>query len=294
MKKLLKSLLIIALIVFILYIYYKYNTNNNIDIIKYNPWNIIYIDADGKEFTWIWTITLHYKNKDITILDRNLWATTNNINSWDSYWYYFQWWNNYWFSLKTWEIIIEEKQVDVSWYWASKYTNPTFIIWEYWERMTDYYTNWKNLRWWWLDSQENSRWLTWDINIEQRQWPCPTGYHIPSIWEWNELTEFRIDLYKWKWENKECIFMDNNWFIKIPSNDSCHNEKILNDFFNAFKLPQAWYLVYRNLYHNSSDISLQTSTFRYKFWWTKESIWPLWENEYANAMPIRCFADTNL
>jgi hypothetical protein len=34
----------------------------------------------------------------ITMMDRNLWATSNNINNTDSYGDYYQWWNNYGFT----------------------------------------------------------------------------------------------------------------------------------------------------------------------------------------------------
>lgn len=260
------------------------------DLIKYNTWNIIYTDANWKIYTWIWTITIKYNNQEITILDRNLWATNNDINSEDSFWHYFQRWNNYGFTLNTWDISTKKGQIDITWYWPSKYSSSYFIIPEYWERMLDHYTNWNNLWWWWLDSQENNRWLTSNSDIKLRQWPCPEGYHIPSIWERNQLIEIRINYYTWS-RNTECIFQDSFWLNKISN--QCKNEKLITKFYKIFKIPQAWELIYWNLYNNKQGINLWTSTFRYKFVSYTWSLRPNWESQYANAMPIRCFSDNN-
>ena len=262
------------------------------DFITYNTWNIIYTDANWKIYTWIWTITIKYNNQEITILDRNLWATNNNINSEDSFWQYFQRWNNYGFTLNTWEINTEKKQININWYWPSEYSNSTFNIWENGERISmasnDEFK--ENLWWWWLDSQENERWLTSNNDIKLRQWPCPEGYHIPSIWERNQLIGLWIDYYTWS-RDTECIFQDGFWFNKISN--QCKNEKLITKFYEIFKIPQAWELISRNLYHNTSTIDLRTSSFRYKFEWTNNSLWPLLETSYANAIPLRCFANTN-
>ena len=49
---------------------------------------ISYTDTNGNLFTG-WTITITYGGKSITMLDRNLWATSNNRNDESSYWYVF-------------------------------------------------------------------------------------------------------------------------------------------------------------------------------------------------------------
>ncbi len=59
-----------------------------------------YTDTNWKVFSWIGTITISSGDKSITMLDRNLGATTNDISKTGSYWYYFQW--GTWSSINTW------------------------------------------------------------------------------------------------------------------------------------------------------------------------------------------------
>lgn len=270
------------------------NIINN-DLIKYENWNIIYIDENWKIFTWIWTITLNYNDNNITILDRNLWATTNDINSENSFWYYFQRWNNYGFSLNTWKINTEEKQVNINWYWPSEYSNSTFNIWEYGERISiNTNSNTKlNLWWGWLDSEENNRWIN-NTNYTQknRQWPCPNWYHVPSLWEWNILFESWIEIYTWQWYKLECLFNGVKWLKMISFNNHCNERIFVNSFITTFKIPLAGSLVYRNLYHNDLT-NFWTSTYRWSF-----EVWERYINSnrhptYADAMPIRCFSNNN-
>lgn len=49
----------------------------------------------------------------ITMQDRNLWATTNDITSDKSYWYHFQWWNNHGF--KPWKVNTIDHVVFPNW-----------------------------------------------------------------------------------------------------------------------------------------------------------------------------------
>jgi len=58
--------------------------------VNYYTWDIKYTDEEWKLYTWIWTITISSGDTTITILDRNLWATTNDITSTASHWYKFQ------------------------------------------------------------------------------------------------------------------------------------------------------------------------------------------------------------
>lgn len=267
------------------------------DFIKYNTWNIIYTDANWRIYTWIWTISIKYNNQEITILDRNLWATNNDINSKDSFWHYFQRWNNYGFTLNTWEINTGKKQININWYWPSQYSNSNFIIWEYWERITmnsDYESK-KNLWWWWLDSEENERWLTSNSNIKLRQWPCPEGYHIPSIWERNILFESWIEIYTWQWYKIECLFNDAKWFKMISFNEYCNESSFINSFITTFKIPLAGRLSWWNLYHNNltNFWYFWTSTYRRSFEMWKRYINCARHPTFTDAMPIRCFWNNN-
>ena len=269
------------------------NKNNTInsDYIIYNTWNITYIDANWKEYTWIWTITLKYNNQEITILDRNLWATTNDINSVNSYWLHFQWWNNYGFPTNTWEIKTQRKEVDVTWYWPSEYTSWTYAIWYYWQRMKDHYTNWKNLRWWWDDNKENNRWLNYQ-NYQERKWPCPNWYHVPSIWERNKLVETRLSLYTDNWWKIKCVHNKNRWLIRIVENDECNEEIAMNNFVNSFKIPLAWWFNCFNLYHRQG-FDFWTSTFKHIVVGSNKSMIMTYESQYSDSLSIRCFSNNN-
>ena len=146
----------------------------------------------------------------ITIMDRNLCATANDITNPDSYWCYYQWWNNYWFP-SNWTITTSSSQVNASWYGPWNYYNSgTFII-----RTTGPYswdsTNNRNL-WWWTWDTLSSNWAWTD---EDRQWPCPSGYHVPSILEWGNLYNRRCS------NNASSCSSSNKWtlfgqYFKLP------------------------------------------------------------------------------
>ena len=157
----------------------------------------------------------------ITILDRNLWAKKawtgcdKNTNWWycpydDTYWYHFQWWNNHWF--KPW--------CDLSWStdncsdeitsgavnWQVDVTTISYdpVSQQYYESGVFYrgYDNWltdnsKVDLWWWstggtdtIISTSSLNWDDWKVDestVTNRQWPCPRGWHVPSVWELNKL-----------------------------------------------------------------------------------------------------------
>lgn len=136
-----------------------------------------------------WTITISDWTKNITILDRNLWATM----TWGwknapvvSYWNYYQWWNNYGFPSDS-SVVINKTwiKVDASPYWPeNSYLSSTFI-----KTSSDWSSIYNdNLRWGTWDDETNWRGLNSLNPITGRQWPCPEWYHVPSIWERNELT----------------------------------------------------------------------------------------------------------
>ncbi len=162
--------------------------------IFYDTWaNVTYIDTNGKSFTWIGTITVCYSWEEITLLDRNLGATTNDINSWDSYGYYFQWGNDYGFPSSG-DVKVFTAQVEA----ISPYSSGVFIL--------D-----KNS---WMSGVNKFWGENTGVNVEKR-WPCPDGYHVPTIWEWKYLY---------------------NYFLANESGES-----LSTLFSELFKLPLAWY-----------------------------------------------------
>ena len=229
--------------------------------------------------TWKW----------ITIHDRNLWATATWAGideSRESFGYYFQWWNNYWFPSdpsvsisKTWT------QVDASNYWPENpYYSDTFITWNPdWSSVRN-----DNLRWWSGDSKDgNGRWypLT---NPEDRRWPCPETYHVPSIWEWNKLLEF------WAWEfTGVSLKMEINGLYDFE-----YNTNAINEFYRKFYIPLEGYRDRDGniLYVNKRSFSWSTSPVvpnkAFRVYWLQDSLYAHYREDRAFALPIRCFYDS--
>ena len=194
---------------------------NNIATVT--PW----IDGDINTLT----VCGHDYNNDldwcITIMDRNIWATSNNINSSDSYWYYYQWWNNNWFPVNG-SINTTSNQIDCSSYGPlSQFNSDIFFIspsWSSYDYCTSSTKN-DNLWWGWDDEvyyfNPNSyvSIISWNNsypveNVEERQWPCPDNYHIPSQWEWYALMDMWAGIsVKWNIESNVSQLLTD---LKIP------------------------------------------------------------------------------
>lgn len=153
-----------------------------------------------------WTITVTDWTTTITILDRNLWATTtwtwcedggwpnnpsyNPCPQWDSsFWYHFQWWNNYWFP-STGELSAYQKSTGKveSGSISIPYSSPVFIYG--WENDNNWLNDNIGNLWWWSENDNtynvnnDTRKVT---NATERKWPCPDGFHVPSRWELDKL-----------------------------------------------------------------------------------------------------------
>ena len=96
---------------------------------------------------WLISLSSNWQSW-ITIMDKNLWATTV-WNYWDAVsaancGWYFQWGNNYMFPY-TWSVTTSSTRVNASAYWPwNYYSSSTFIKYRWRWDTTD---NW-NLRWW--------------------------------------------------------------------------------------------------------------------------------------------------
>ena len=207
----------------------------------------------------------------ITMMDRNLWATSNDISDTWSYWNYYQRWNNYWFpydgTITTWN-----QQIVCSSYGPlNPFSGSTFIVWN-----TDYCQA-RNRNMWWWGSDNNA--LVYPVNNPtQRQWPCPTWYHVPSEWEWAAL----LDMWAWT---------DTNWDNNNNSGDEI--------FRNDFKIPFAGL---RNFADGSFvDCGISTHLWSSSHSVGNERVWSLLIygnhaqlNRYymAYAFPVRCFKDS--
>ena len=187
-----------------------------------SDWTVINWDI---WYPWIfwnqseWLITISDWTRWYTIMDKNLWATTV-YNYWDvltdaNVGYMYQWWNNYWFPA-TWTISkTSSTQVDASTYWPNTdnwyYSSDTFITWSY-----DWSSVHNNNLWWWVTKWHHPAevkkvyyWWTLVDDYSAMRWPCPEGFHVPMISEWQWINTIMT------WLN---ISDGNGWnrYLKLP------------------------------------------------------------------------------
>ncbi len=287
-----------------------YNTEKEeIDIITYDDWLYERFDQNWNKFEFS-KITISDWNNHITMMDRNLWASSpiSEWRKWDYDGCYFQWWNNYCFTWKA-EYISEDdySRMDVlnetpenytksnnyttnPIKWNRKYSHQWYLWDEFVVGLRDY---WKHDEhhddlWWWENDSEKNNWW-WNIKKEtqeNRKGPCPEWWHVPSIGEWWKVIE---------------IFMEYNW-IKVDWITKIQNVWLSSDFADYLFLPNASNLNYDNMYNPG----------RYNAWvWTSSpyfkdknsahvmyvyptqyidgsSVWSRWY-----WFPIRCFQNYN-
>lgn len=249
----------------------------------------------------------------ITVMDRNLWAETNDITSTWSYWYHYQWWNNHWFlscyeewctDFPWWESTTDE-QVDATLYWPWNWFNS----WIWFNGEDDWSNPSNDNLWWWWDDEIND--YEYPIsNYDERQWPCETWYHVPSASEWSKLLTYWVANYTWIWNELQIDSYNNLIFLTSEENplydsdNSFENVQVaINQIMYDLKLPfggwrsmvDAW--VYSDNALWSSSPNSDTS-FAMNFWYSDDEefewIYADSDNSRAFAYPIRCFKNTAL
>ena len=191
-----------------------------------------YLEFYDKTVTYSWVT--------FTIMDRNLWATEvynwftwSRQNPW-SIGYHYQYGNNYWFSIcwdgisewctwfNEWEQVVDFKSTNRSGH-VSTYYDPLFRIINPWNNLA---TATDNL-WGWSSSSNP------DVD---KQWPCPAGYHVPDIKEWQKIVELRKSEYPALATN-----ITKNWVY----------------FARELALPFAWYRRGQSAEHEASGAVLE-------------------------------------
>ena len=154
-------------------------------------------DTSTQRSTEVKDLHLYFVNgsetKHYTIMDRNMWAT--GVNQW---WYYYQWWNNWWFDhplsgttttqvpYNTWHPYEAE---------PSTYSSSTFVKHSSnWQSAISNSLKTNSNLWWWKD---DTTLKDWDLNRKKRdrQWPCATGYYVPSAYDAYSL------IWAWTWSS---------------------------------------------------------------------------------------------
>jgi len=120
-----------------------------------------------------------------TISACNVWATTASTDWTVSRWEYFQWWRNKWFAY--WDTTQQSTQIA-----NASYDPNNDTYWFVWN------SNLSSYRYDWIVDQDDNLWWnnSWAWTDEQRQWPCPTWYHVPSQPEWSGI----VTAWQW-WSN---------------------------------------------------------------------------------------------
>ena len=258
----------------------KWNTcsewNNNSMKCMFEWWYYTWLET---RFTWYVTenVTVYAKwlpfsdktinlwNTSLIIMDRNIWATSNNVNNSSSYWLQFQRGNNYWF--KAWSNNSKgfpNNELDVD-YAASDWNDHISTYYNSKWRKMNPWNNWssKNDNLWWWFSYES-----WD---DERQWPCPWWYHVPTADEREKL-----------WE-----LLNLSYYTQIR---------------DTLNLPLAWYRRYEDTtiyslgsqwYYWSSTPS--TANYAYSMRFASYSInWKYGDGQYHSyGYPIRCFKNVD-
>ena len=227
-----------------------YDDNNHLCYTKDTTYTVpVYYGIDPSHtYNWnnIWTITVKLDDGNtLTMMDMNLGATTSWTDS-SAYWELYQRWNNA--PIKT--ASTSTTKADYQNYrpWHS-YSSSTFIygssMYDYWNSATIWTTSQQYFPglWWWLSdagttTSVDTFWW-WINNWDTRQWPCPDGYHVPSMWEWNALITY--------WYNTKNPSSTKSYTSLNSFNDST--------FKTAFKLPLAGGRSSSNasLYNQGSD-----------------------------------------
>ena len=245
-----------------------------------------------------WTISISNPNNPseiITIMDRNLWATSNDIKNPKSYGYYYQRWNNYGFPWNetintTTNKAIRDNKYNNKWSYNSKFIKQS----SYWEDEDLFvFHDWL---WWWInDSNKNNRWAFLN-NHEDRQWPCPEWWHVPSAWEWWLLIKYYIETYEKNTKlyegDSSSVSIWGSWLYYFSDEDTRLK------FQQYFKIPLAGYINWSNgslehvggfwNYRSSSSIKDSSNTISFTL-----RIADVWKNNWywirTEWESIRCF-----
>ena len=237
------------------------NPNSKIVYAKWLPFN----DLNVK----IWDYTF-------TVMDRNLWALETaeweyywnwNYENTNKLWYLYQFWNGYWFKNNPGTNITnyQESKISIPEGIEPLWENDNYYSYNKFIRIASNWYEWSHKNLWWSDNLTS--------NDDNRKWPCPVWYHIPSQDEWKIIYYTLIKTNECNWD------LEQKW--------KCLAKK--------FKLPYAWSI---NVYSPNKWKILSQGSYAYYYnskggWinFDNTSVYP--EAGWAEAQwwSIRCFKD---
>lgn len=198
------------------------------------------------EELWLISLSSDWTNW-LTIADKNLWATSTDVSSENSYWNYYQRWNCYWF--KKWATITTSStKVNASSYWPSNYySDSTFRIVQVWD----------------TSNNSNLWWGTW--TVLERKWPCDVWFHIPTRTEitglMNIMSSLWLSLSTWASLNTY-LFAPYNWYMGTSNTNVWW---IWSYWY--------WYISEANGTDNAYSVELRPASLNYSTYSDKKWYW---------------------
>lgn len=204
----------------------------------------------------------------ITMMDRDLWARLafTWTSKQETLWYHYQWWNNYgfaiWCDTLYWSCSDDITTYSVpnildfdDSYLGSWYFDNVFHIWKVFSGISSQTI--AQIWWWWNDNSWNNYWYDLD-NFEDRQWPCPEWYHIPSVWEYSELVKYWAKNYLNVWNTPQY------WEDSIIFINGDNIAQLKREYVYWFKL--YFHMPSSLLYRDWSNGMITSSTNYYILW----------------------------
>ena len=206
----------------------------------------------------------------ITIMDKNLWATTV-WNSWDTLseancGWYFQWGNNYVFPF-TWSVTTSTTKRDTSAYWPWRYyRSSTFITW-----VADRSRVQNDNLWWWA-----SQWST-TKSVELKNAYIGEVYEYSYIFKWKTATEI--------WNEWDLLVgsigVNSEWVTGINSNTEMRIKINIPSLATAKKVIISGTIVWQN----SSKTAGQIWIWKWTWWGTWHTCYQVYWS-YYNGMKV--------
>lgn len=207
--------------------------------------NIPIITIYGNDGKWI---TIKAMNEWATEIFNQNFSTDPSIINTASFWYHYQWWNNTGF------------QPCIALWSTSCSSFPWWNAW--WGSVSMNKNNW----WWSWDTITSN----WSWTNQERQWPCPNDYHVPSILEWININTTRWSSVVETWDG----FKFASDLLLPPAGGRINGTNIYaqgaNGYYRSSSPSQSYY---KNVYW----LNFGSSFINYS------------EGQYSFATSIRCF-----